>query len=69
MVVLMNFEPTKQVILFKCSDFSQSQITYMLSKHCLIRPLLFLELKQKKGHLLQYTTKNGKILICKPLLL
>jgi len=27
----------------------------MLSKHCLIGPLVFLELKQKKGHLLKDT--------------
>jgi len=28
MVVLMEFEPTKQVILFKFSDFGPTQITY-----------------------------------------
>jgi len=30
-VVSMNFEPTKQVILFKFSDFSPTQITYKCS--------------------------------------
>jgi len=30
-VVLMNCEPTKQVILFKFSDFNPTQITYKCS--------------------------------------
>jgi len=52
-VVLMNLDPTKQVILFKFN----SNHTQMLSKHCLITPLLFIELKQKKGH--YFRTQKG----------